>query len=54
MVKPVRKIKRRIILPKLEMELDKGYLGKRDKKLIECLLSISFGLIKPVIEHSGP
>ena len=29
------------------MELDKGYLGKRDKKLIECLLSISFGLIKP-------
>ena len=32
------------------MELDKPYPNKLDKTFIECSLSISFGLIKPVIE----
>ena len=32
------------------MELDKRYSNKLDKTFIEYSLSISFGLIKPVIE----
>ena len=40
--------------PEIGMELETRVHYKLDNKCIEYPISIGFGLIKPVIEHSGP